>query len=70
VSVEHDAMAQLVEQFEAGSVVTKFVVVAEVITTEGKTVVWTASHENATDWDRLGLLTYAMSDVGCVDDDT
>jgi CMP-2-keto-3-deoxyoctulosonic acid synthetase len=68
VSIEHDAIAEMVQKFEKGSVVTKFVVVAEVITDAGKRAMWTATNEDATDWDTLGLLTYALSDVGSEDE--
>ena len=61
MSVEHDAIAKLVEDFEPGAMVTKFVVVAEVINGQGECGVWTTTHEGAKTWDTLGLLTYAMT---------
>lgn len=64
MSVEHDAVAKMVQDFEAGAVVTKFVVVAEVINTDGECGVWTTTHEGAKSWDVAGLLVYALEDRG------
>ena len=53
-------IAQLVEGLEPGSLVTKFVVVAEVIDPSGGRAVWCDNQPGAMRWDTYGLLTYAL----------
>lgn len=54
------AIAQLINGLDPGAVVTKFVVVAEVIDADGEPNVWTETHDGAMPWDRIGLLRYAL----------
>lgn len=53
-------VGQLVQDLEPGSIVTRFVVVAEVIDADGIRGLWTDTHDGATRWDTLGLLTFAL----------
>jgi hypothetical protein len=55
-----DLIAQAIEGLDPGAVVTKFVVVAEVIDSDGGRAVWTDTHDGATRWDTYGLLAYAL----------
>lgn len=54
------AITQLINGLDPGAVVTKFVVVAEVIDANGERNVWTETHDGAMPWDRIGLLRYAL----------
>ena len=56
-----DHVAQIIEGLEPGAFVTKFVLVAEVIDTDGVQCVWTHTHDDASAWDTLGLLGYATA---------
>lgn len=58
-SVDH--VADLIHGLDPGAMVTKFVVVAEVIDTDGDQCVWVSTHEDARPWDVLGLLGYATA---------
>lgn len=58
-----DLVAQLIEDLEPGCVVLKFVVVAEVISPDGRRTLWQATHDGATRWDTYGLLTEALEEV-------
>lgn len=63
-----ELVGQIIEGLEPGSFVTRYVLVAEVIGPNGERSIWTETHEDAADWDTLGLLTYAAGEVGCDDD--
>lgn len=52
-----DLVSQLVETLTPGCFVTKFVLVAEVIDTEGDRSIWSENNDDATRWDIAGLLT-------------
>lgn len=52
-------VAELIQSLDPGSMVTKFIVVAEVIGTDGEQAVWVDTSEGSTTWDVLGLLSYA-----------
>ena len=60
----HDLVTQVVRDLGDGDVmVTKFVVVAEVILPEtGRRDVWIVTDDDAQPWDTAGLLVYAMND--------
>ena len=45
---------------DEGDMVTKWVLVAEVIGDEGQRGVWTLAPDDAAAWDTLGLLTWAV----------
>jgi hypothetical protein len=55
-------IAQLVEGLEPGALITRFVVVSEIITSSGERVLWTTAHEDATHWDTYGLLMWALNE--------
>jgi hypothetical protein len=57
----HAIIAQLIEGLDPGALVTQFVVIAEVIGTEGERAMWIDTHDGATRWDTYGLLEYAMN---------
>ncbi len=56
-----DLVSELIEGLDPGAMVTKFVVVAEGIDTDGVRALYTATHEGAKAWDSIGLLTYALA---------
>lgn len=58
----HAIVAQLIEGLDPGCLVTQFVVVAEVIDTEGERAMWIDTHGGASRWDTYGLLTYALNE--------
>lgn len=55
-----DLVTQIVGERDPGCMVTKFVVIAEVIDPEGERGVWTETHEDALRWDTYGLLVEAL----------
>lgn len=55
----NDLIGQLIEGLDPGAFVTRFVLVAEAIAPDGVRTLWTETHDGATSWDTLGLLTYA-----------
>ena len=55
-----DHVAALIEDLEPGSMVLRYVIVAEVLDPSGSRGVWCDSHEDATRWDLYGLLTEAL----------
>lgn len=57
-----DAVAQLIEGLDPGAFVTRFVLVAEVIDTDGNRGIWTETHDDAARWDTYGLLTWALEE--------
>jgi hypothetical protein len=61
VSDEASALVgQLIENLDPGAFVTKWVLIAEVIGTDGERGVWSETHDEASRWDTYGLLTEAM----------
>ncbi|MDB5716270.1 MAG: hypothetical protein JWO15_3667 [Sphingomonadales bacterium] len=54
-------VAQLIDGLDPGALVTKFVVIAEAIDTNGRRALYTASNEGAMNWDSVGLLRTALS---------
>ena len=62
MSGDNDAIVgQLIETMDPGAFVTKYVLVAEVIDSEGKRGVWSDTHDEATRWDTYGLLMEALT---------
>lgn len=55
-----DLIGELVDGLDPGAFVTRWVIVAEVIDTEGERAVWMDTSDDATPWDTLGLLEYAL----------
>jgi hypothetical protein len=55
-------IAQLVEGLEPGALVTRFVVVAEIIAADGERKLWVDTDDDATRWDTYGLLTWALNE--------
>lgn len=53
-------VGQIIEGLDPGAFVTKYVVVAEAIDTEGQRAVWSQASDDATRWDTYGLLTEAL----------
>lgn len=63
-------IAQLVDKLDEGAMVTKFVVVAEVIDGQGERAVWIEDGGSCASWDIIGLLTYALEvNAAAVDED-
>lgn len=64
-------VSQIIEGLDSGAMVTRFVVVAEVMDSDGKRGVWVEHGDTCMAWDYLGLLTYAINEpYADVDDDT
>lgn len=57
----NDLVGQIIEGLDPGAFVTKFVLVAEVIDTEGTRGVWAQGSDDLTRWDTYGLLTEALT---------
>lgn len=55
------AVSQLIEGLDPGAMVTQFVVIAEVIDTDGERGLWVDTHEGSSKWDTYGLLTWALN---------
>jgi len=62
-SAKHDAVTAFVNDCEPDCVVTKFVIVAEVIGIDGRRSLWTDTNDDATPWDTAGLLIHALDVV-------
>lgn len=45
----------------AGTMVTKYILVAQTVTPEGEPDLWVCTPDEITPWDELGLLTYATA---------
>ncbi len=56
----HEAVAVMVASLDEGAMVTRFVVLAEVIGSDDRAV-WMATADGQTTWDSLGLLGYATA---------
>lgn len=57
-----DLVGQIIAEHDPGCVVTKFVLVAELIGPDGSRHVWTDT-DDAAIWDTEGLLTYALGEL-------
>lgn len=53
------AVGEIVAEMDPGSLVTKYLVIAEALDTDGKVALYTSAHKNANSWDILGLLEFA-----------
>lgn len=53
------AVAELVQQIDPGCMVTRFIVLAEIIDADSDRAVWSFVAPDATKWDTLGLLEFA-----------
>jgi hypothetical protein len=62
-SAKHDAVTAFVQDCEADAIVTKFVIVAEVIGIDGRRSLWTDTNDDATPWDSKGLLVHALEEM-------
>jgi hypothetical protein len=58
-SVDH--IAELIEGLDPGCIVTRFVMVAEVIDTDGDRALWVQTDDDAKPWDTFGLMQYALA---------
>lgn len=56
-----DLVGQIVEKLDPGAFVTRFVLVAEVISSDGERGVWSDTHDGAMRWDTYGLLMEALT---------
>lgn len=62
MSGDNDAIAgQLIETMDPGAFVTKYMIVAEVIDSDGVRGIWSDTHDGATRWDTYGLLMEALT---------
>lgn len=55
-------ISQLIEGLDHGALVTRFVVIAEVIDTDGERCMWVDTHDGSTRWDTYGMLTWAINE--------
>lgn len=53
-------ISQYVEKLDPGAMVTKFVIIAEGIDSDGDRASYSSTHEDATSWDIMGLLLYGL----------
>ena len=58
-----DQVGEIIENLDPGAFVTRFVLIAEVISEDGRRGVWTSTHDDATRWDLYGLLMETMNDL-------
>ena len=58
----HAHVASVIDDLDPGAMVTQFVLVAEVIDTDGHRGIWVDTHDGATRWDTLGLLKWALNE--------
>lgn len=63
------AVADLVQQLDPGAMVTRFVVLAEVMDADSDRALWAFTAPGATKWDTLGLLDFARWREWTGDDD-
>jgi hypothetical protein len=54
------AVSDLVQQLDPGAMVTRFVVLAEVIDADNDRALWSFTAPDATKWDSMGLLQFAL----------
>jgi hypothetical protein len=54
----HAAVSDLVQQIDPGSMVTRFILIAEVIGADNDRAVWSFVAPGAKKWDTLGLLDF------------
>lgn len=57
----HVAIGELIQRIDPGVMMTRFVLVAEVIDNDGGRSVWSVEAPGSTSWDVLGLLEYAKA---------
>jgi len=57
----HQAVSNLVAQIDPGAMVNRFVLLCEVMDSQGERAVWTLAPKDAQAWDTLGLLDFARS---------
>lgn len=57
--IAEEKVAELVEAADPGALVTKFVLMVEVVDTDNERVLWAFASEGAKAWDTLGLIEYA-----------
>ena len=62
-------VSELIAGLDAGAMVTKYVVVAEVIDTEGQRAVWVEHGDTCMAWDLQGLLSFALTEEFPPEDD-
>lgn len=55
-----DLVAEFIQKEEPGAMVTKFVLLVEVIDSEGNRCIIPATDKNSTTWDILGMLHYGI----------
>lgn len=61
IEVAQDAIADLVQKLDPGSMVTRYIVLIEVVDSDSDRGVWHFTAPGASAWDTLGLLEYGKS---------
>lgn len=57
----NDALSDLIQQIDPNAMLTRWVVLAEIVDAEGERGLWTLSAPDQRAWDTLGLLDYARA---------
>lgn len=55
------AVSEMVESMDPGSMVTKYVLVAEALDSEGRRALYTNANDKAKSWEIMGLLQFAIA---------
>lgn len=56
-----DHVAQILEEMNPGCMMTKFILIAEGIDTDGERGVYTVQNDGAMLWDNIGMLEFALA---------
>lgn len=57
----HDALADLIREIDPGAMLTRWVLLLEVVDDQGERALWTIAAPDQKAWDTLGLLDYARA---------
>lgn len=56
-----DLVAEILEVVDSGAMITKFAVLIEGMDSDGSRSIYMSTNHNATTWDNIGLLRYALA---------
>lgn len=59
--VTQDALADMIAKLDPGAMLTRYIVLAEVVDAEGRRALWSGSAPDQKTWDTMGLLDYARA---------
>lgn len=55
----HSAISAVIQHHDEGSMLTRYIVLAEIITGDGERALWQVAAEDMMAWDTLGMLDHA-----------